>query len=121
MDILEQKIEEYTKLKSDIDTLNNQKEQLGEEIKSLLRVCQDNKFKGDNYTASIVNKTTFKYTDEAAILLYAKKYNLKNYIKETVNTKALNEDLKKGGTLTEDLKKYYTKSVTESLTVGEVK
>lgn len=121
MDNLETKLGEYVAIKTQIEQLEAQKEKLAEEIKAELRTANDQKFEGVNYKAAIVNKTMFKYTDEAAVLMYAKKYNLKNYIKETINTKVLNEDLKKGGALAQNLKDYYTKTLNESLTVGEVK
>jgi len=71
--------------------------------------------------AKIAEKTYFKYNDELAIIKYLKEHELAGFIKESINTSCMNNELKKKGTLTEDLKGYYTTTTSPSLSVKVVK
>lgn len=118
MEFIEEQIKAYIDIKNQIEELEAKKNEIGETIKDYLKTAEGKKFDGQNYKAALVDKTLFKYTDEAAIVRYIKRYNLKNYLKETINTKVLNDDLKKGGSLEEDLKEYFVKTSSEQLNTG---
>lgn len=110
-------IEEYNEIQKKIDELTEKKNELNEKIKVAMIDQKVNKVETTNgVTASLVAKTSSKYTDEVALIKYLKENDGLKYIKETVNTKLLNEDLKKSPSLlTENLKP--TSSVSYSLTV----
>lgn len=117
MEKLEQLLEEYTNIKNQIDLLNTKKNELSEEIKDILDSI-GGKYSDNGYKAAIIEKTTFTYDDKIAIINYIIKKGLKDiYLTTEISSTKLNNELKKGGTLYERLKKYMTKNVTESLTV----
>ena len=117
MEKLEQLLEEYTNIKNQIDLLNNKKNELSEEIKDILD-SMGGKYSNNGYKAAIVEKVTFTYDDKTVIINYIIKKGLKDiYLTTEISSTKLNNELKKGGTLYERLKKYMTKNITESLTV----
>ena len=111
-------IERYKALQDETDALKEKLDALKGEI--LVHMKDENLTKVElpsGITATLTNSTTYKYTDEPKIIEYLKTKGLTNYIVEKVNTTPLNTEIKKGVTLTEDLKPYYTTSVTQKLTV----
>ena len=69
----------------------------------------------------IINKTSFKYTDEIAILNYLRSHRLNDFISTKVNTTAMNKELKNKGALYEDLKNYCSENSSITLSVKVVK
>lgn len=65
----------------------------------------------------IINKASFKYTDEIAILNYLRSHRLNDFISTKVNTTAMNKELKSKGALYEDLKNYCSENSSITLSV----
>ena len=59
----------------------------------------------------------FKYLDEPGIMTWLEKNGLEKYIKRTIDTKALNAQLKTSATLTEGLNTMYRKNTSDSLKI----
>ena len=116
------KIKEFYALKMHIEELTKQKDKLGGEIKEFLKSQDDMVYFDDNgYTAKIVTKTIFKYSNEKAIVDYLDKSNLADiYVTRKVNVSKLNDELKVGGKLYEDLKGFTTENKVDSLIVDKI-
>ena len=71
----------------------------------------------DGTTAKIIEKETFKYTDELAMINWCKSNGYNSLVKETIVSTAMNKELKKGLSLTESLRPMFIKTVSYSLTV----
>lgn len=105
--------------------LQEQHEKLEEEIKTLKSQIRERmtteglyKFEASSgVSAQLVEKETFKYLDEPAIIAWCEANGHNAYIQKKVVTTELNKELKKGKSLTESLKPLYTKSVAYSLTI----
>ena len=110
-------IEEYNELQKKIDELNERKNELNDKIKKAMIEQAVSKVETTNgVTAQLVTKTSSKYDNELEVIKYLKENGYVRYVKETIDTKSLNADLKKFPTLlTENLKP--TSSVSYSLTV----
>jgi hypothetical protein len=54
-------------------------------------------------------------------MTWLEKNGLEKYIKKTIDTKALNTQLKTSATLTEGLNTMFTKNTSESLKINKVK
>ena len=65
--------------------------------------------------AQLQVRTTFKYKNEDKIINYLKENKLEKYIVEKVATTFLNDELKKGGVLTESLSEWYERNVSYSI------
>ena len=115
-------LEEYFKLSQAEKNIKEKKDELNEQIKEALDKADLKKIECENgLTASIVDKVNIKYTDEIAVKQYLKKQNLLNYIVEKVNTTELNKELRKDTKISNNLKNYFTKESTQSLSVkGEI-
>ena len=119
---LELKVKNYYEAKRFADEAKAQVDRLGLELKELLfkeGITKESTSNG--YDVSIVDKKTFKYDDELAIRDYLRSNNLNEYLVESIDTKRLNESLKKSNELYNDLIKYITPSITTSLSVKESK
>ena len=119
---LELKVKNYYEAKRFADEAKAQVDRLGLELKELLfkeGITKESTSNG--YDVSIVDKKTFKYDDELAIRDYLRSNNLNEYLVESIDTKRLNESLKKSNELYNDLVKYITPSITTSLSVKESK
>lgn len=116
------KIKEFYALKKHIEELTKQKDKLGEEIKEFLKSQDDMIYFDDNgYIAKIVTKTIFKYSNEKAIVDYLDKSNLADiYVTRKVNVSKLNDELKVGGKLYEDLRGFTTENKVDSLIVDKI-
>lgn len=115
---LNKALKEYNELQSKKSSIEEDMEALKESIMSKMDELGLNKTTTpDNITASIVMKETFKYTDEPALVKYLKDNNLSQFIVEKVNAVPMNKELKKGMSLTENLKSMYTKTVSRSFIV----
>lgn len=116
---LAEKVEEFYALKIELEELEHKKEQLGLEIKTLLKEEPDLTFECDGYKATLVPRTTFTYQDETSILTYLIQKGLGEvYLTKKINTTKLNKELKTGGQLYESLKNYVTKTVSNQLNVS---
>lgn len=112
---LNEDIKEYARIKSKVDELTKQKELLNKKIVMALKEMGVNKYEFDDYQASVVYKDTFKYNDEKALM-----DKLKKYIVETINTKGLNDLLKKSESVATQLKENYIKTTSSTLTVKKL-
>ena len=119
---LELKVKNYYEAKRFADEAKAQVDRLGLELKELLfkeGITKESTSNG--YDVSLVDKKTFKYDDELAIRDYLRLNNLNEYLVESIDTKRLNESLKKSNELYNDLVKYITPGTTTSLSVKESK
>ena len=114
--MLDNLIKEFKQVQDEIDSLEKRKEELSTQLKSLIEekyVTKDGK-----YVATIVEKSTFKYNDEKAIIDYLTKNNLNDiYLTTKINTTKFNKELKEKGKIFENVKPYITETLTEALTV----
>ena len=114
--MLNENIKLYAELQEQMETIKVQLEELKatitDEMGSETKVTTP-----DGITAQLIKKETFKYTDETAMISYLKSKGLNQFIIEKINTTPMNNELKKGMSLTEDLKPMYTKSTTYSFSV----
>lgn len=114
--MLNENVKKYADLKAQADLIKEQMEELKTQI--INEMGAEKSFVADDGTvAKLVDKETFKYTDESAMIKYLKDNNMTSYIVEKVNTVPMNKELKKGMSLTESFKSWYTKTVTTSLSV----
>lgn len=119
---LEAKVKNYFEAKRFADEAKAQVDRLGLELKELLFKEGITKERTSNgFDVSLVDKKTFKYDDELAIRDYLRSNNLNEYLVESIDTKRLNESLKKSNELYNDLVKYITPGTTTSLSVKESK
>lgn len=119
---LEEKIKDYYEAKRIADEAKATVEFLGAELKELLikeGITKESTSNG--FDVSLVDKKTFKYDDELAIRDYLRQNNLNEYLIESIDTKRLNESLKKSNELYNDLVKYITPGITTSLSIKESK
>ena len=114
--MLDNLIEEFKKVQDEIDVLEKRKEELSAQLKNLIEdkyITKDGK-----YVATIVEKSTFNYNDEKAIIEYLTKNNLNDiYLTTKINTTKFNKELKEKGMIFENVKPYITETLTEALTV----
>jgi hypothetical protein len=105
--------------------LQMQSEKIEEEIKNLKSQITEQMTKEGLYkyvtpsgvSAQIIEKETFKYLDEPAIIAWCEENGHYEYIQKKVVTTELNKELKKGMSLTEALKPTFTKTLSYSLTI----
>lgn len=115
---IEKLLKEYAAIEAEEKEVKEKKDNIRNEILSQIKQEGLTSYKGDSYTASIVNKETIKYTDEHAIVDYCKSHNLESFVKEVIDTTPFNKELKsKTSVLSEDLKEYFTRTLTETLQV----
>lgn len=119
---LEAKIKHYFDAKKFADEAKAQVEFLGAELKELLDkegITKDTTSNG--FDVNLIEKTTFKYDDELAVRDYLRQNNLNEFLVESIDTKRLNESLKKSKELSNDLSMYIFPTRTVSLSVKESK
>lgn len=77
------------------------------------------KYENSFHTVTRSVAETFKYTDEVGMINILKNAGYSSYVKEVVDTTAMNKFLKDGTTnqLKEDLMSHVSKTLTERLTV----
>ena len=115
---LDEKIKLYNELQIEADAIASKLAELKESILTeFTALGVSDVVTPDNIQAKVTEKTNIKYDDEAGIIKYLKEKGLTSYIVEKVSTTPLNKELKKGLSLTEDLKKMYTQTTTKSLSV----
>lgn len=117
--MLDNLLESYVKLQKEEERLADEKTNLKNQILEELDKLGVNKYSYDNITATVADRESFKYNDELAMIQWCKNNGYSALIKESVNTTAMNKELKKSNLLTESLNTYYTKTLSKSLTVKE--
>lgn len=116
---LDEKIIGYTKLQKEQEELKARADELK------ISIIEEMENQGlvsttvANYSVNLSVKELIKYSDEPAIISYCEANGLTNYISKKVNTVALNKELRKKKTLTENLSSYYTTTQSKVLTVKE--
>ena len=119
---IEEKIKNYYEAKKIADEAKATVDFLGAELKEILiQEGISRETTSNGFDVSLVDKKTFKYDDELAIRDYLRSNNLSEYLVESIDTKRLNEGLKKSNELYNDLVKYITPGTTTSLSVKESK
>ena len=108
----------YVKAQEEEDKWKKEKALLKEQILSLMG--DEKKYDSGFATASIQLAEGFKYTDEVAMINFLEQNGYQNYVIKTVDT-ALNKRLKESVESLEGLKPYYTKTLTEKLSVSRDK
>ena len=118
---LDELIKEYEVACAEVVAATAKKDELAEEIKEQLQGKLGKTFTTEDGTnAKLVESVRFTYDDSVAIINYLTQKGLKpTYITESIDTKKLNAELKKAGTLYDGVKPYVTKTITESLRVGK--
>lgn len=117
--MLEEMLKEYLEIKKQEDEITAKKAELGAKIKEELKKLPNRKYDENGIKASVTDKVTFKYNDEAAIVNYIIQKGLSDiYLNKKIDTTKFNNELKKEGLLLENVKNFVTKNTTESLTVS---
>lgn len=121
--MIDEKIKEYFELKNQIDELTKKKDELASSLKEELQAYPEGKLTEDGrYKAKIVSRTTYKYTDETAIINYLTQRGLSEiYITKKIDTTKFNKELKNKGVLYEALKNSIVENTSDSLTVDDMK
>lgn len=92
--------------------MNSLKESIVKDMGSTSEFTAD-----DGTVAKLVDKVTYKYTNEDAMVNWCKANGHSDLVKEKIDTTSMNKELKKGGVLTESLNSLYNRTVSTSLTV----
>lgn len=117
--LLDALIEQYLALKVQEDDIVSRKNDIATQIKQLLENEPNGKYETPSgVKATLVEKTTFKYTDEIGILSYLSMKGLKDsFTSNKIDTTKFNAELKAKGSLYNAVKDYITESKQKSLTV----
>ena len=112
-------LEMYNTLQDEETKIKTAKENLKKEILEELSSRGLNSYISSNgaYKGTVAAKTTFKYTDEFAIINYLQNNNMSIYLKTTIDTTSFNKTLKNSQTLQENLKGKFTVNEVPALTV----
>lgn len=114
---LNENLERYYQLQQEIDSKEQELNALKEQIVKEMGDAGIASRSTGSVEGKLINKTTFKYIDEVAILTYLRSHRLNNYISTKINTTAMNKELKGKGALYEDLKKYCSENTSTTLSV----
>ena len=117
---LNENLEKYYQLQKEIEEREEEMKALKESIIKEMELEGVTSQNTGKVEGKIINKTSFKYTDEVAILNYLRSHRLNNFISNKVNTSAMNKELKNKGTLYEDLKSYCSESSSTTLSVKSI-
>ena len=108
-------VEEYNELQKKIKELTDRKNELNESIKKALLDAGLSKTETPQGTqVTLTTKVSLKY-DEVQVIKYLKENHLNEYIVEKIDTKKLNEGLKKSKVLNESIQP--TQDISYSLTI----
>lgn len=119
---MEELIKKYLEAKKVADDAKATQDELGNQIKELLKNEHQGKFIGEEVQAQLVESTRYTYDDKVAVMNYLKSSGMNKYIVEQLDEKALNAEMKKSETLERALTiRSVRKSITESLKAGEIK
>lgn len=116
-------VRKYAELQAKEEALKLEKASLKEQIVAEMDSLSITKWEDveEGLSANIVLKETVKYTDEPAIIKWAKENGYGSYVVEKVDTTKFNKQLKTSNILNESVGTYLTKTVAPSLTVKEIK
>lgn len=114
---LNENLERYAQLQKEVEERETEMESLKENI--IKQMSAEGITSQDTGTVlgKISNRTSFKYTDEVAVINYLRSHRLNNFLTSKVNTTVMNKELKGHGSLYEDLKPYCVENNTISLSV----
>lgn len=119
--MLNEIVKQYFELKQKEDEIKAEKESLKEIIvREMKAQGQTSLLTEDGIFAKITPTVTFKYLDEPGIMTWLEKNGLEKYIKRTIDTRALNAQLKTSAMLNEGLNTMYRKNTSESLKIEKV-
>ena len=118
---LNENLERYYQLQKEVEEREEEMKSLKEEIVKEMGIEGISSQNTGLVEGKIINKTSFKYTDEIAILNYLRSHRLNDFISTKVNTTAMNKELKNKGVLFEELKPYYSENSLITLSVKAVK
>ena len=114
---LNEKLERYYQLQKEIEEREEEMKSLKEEIIKEMEIEDISSQNTGVVEGKIINKTSFKYNDEVAMINYLKEKGLESFVNSKVNTSNMNKELKKKGSLYEDLKPYVLETSTSTLSV----
>ena len=119
---MEELIKKYLEAKRVADEAKAAQEELGNQIKGLLKNEADGKFTGTEVQAQLVESVRYTYGDKLAVMNYLKSTGMSNFIVEQLDEKALNAAMKDSDTLEREILVRNTKkTITESIRASEVK
>lgn len=114
---LNENLERYYQLQKEVGEKEEEMKSLKEEI---VAEMQKEGLKSQDtglVEGKIIDKVSFKYNDEVAIINYLRSHRLNDFISTKVNTTAMNKELKAKGVLFEELKPYYSENSSITLSV----
>lgn len=114
---LNENLERYAQLQQEVEERKVEMESLREEIIKQMNEQGITSQDTGTVLGKIINRTSFKYTDEVAVINYLRSRRLNNFLTSKVNTSAMNKELKGHGSLYEDLKPYCVENNIVSLSV----
>lgn len=118
---LNENLERYYQLQKEVEEREEEMKSLKEEIVKEMEIEGISSQNTGLVEGKIINKASFKYNDEIAILNYLRSHRLNDFISTKVNTTAMNKELKNKGALYEDLKNYCSENSSITLSVKVVK
>ena len=118
---LNENLERYYQLQKEVEEREEEMKFLKEQIVTEMKTQNITSQNTGTVEGKLVDKQTFKYNDELAMITYLREHKLENFINSKVNTTMMNKELKAKGVLFEDLKPYYTENNSSSLSVKSVK
>lgn len=114
---LNENLEKYYQLQKEVEEREDEMKSLKEAIISEMEKEGIKDKDTGHVEGKIIDKTSFKYNDEVAIITYLRSKGLNNFITTKVNTSAMNKELKGKGVLYEDLKPYCEETTSTTLSV----
>ena len=118
---LNENLERYYQLQKEVEEREEEMKSLKEAIVKEMEIAGITSQNTGLVEGKIIDKTSFKYNDEVAIINYLRSHRLNNFIVTKVNTTAMNKELKSKGALYEDLKSYCSENNSITLSVKTVK
>ena len=115
---LNKKLQEYISIQKQEKELATKKLELKKSILELMG--EEKKYSNGFASATIAEKENFTYTDEVSMINYLENNGYEKYVVKNIDT-AINKLLKEDVESLSAIKPYYTKSLTESLTIKEIK
>lgn len=118
--MLNQDIQKYYELKEQMEDIKAQLDILKENIlyemgnKNITKTLTE-----DGITATLTSRVSFEYKDELGMMRWLENNGFSDYIIKTIDTKALNKQLKTSNTLNEGLDSLYLKKTSTILSVSK--
>lgn len=118
--MLNQDIQKYYELKEQMENIKAQLDILKENIlyemnnKNITKTLTE-----DGITATLTSRVSFEYKDELGMMRWLENNGFSDYIIKTIDTKALNKQLKTSNTLNEGLDSLYLKKTSTILSVSK--